>query len=492
MYKFTHLIAEAKSKFSTNLKPYAYTHDVIDTIESFHQISFNYLTLPPVKIKTRPVLFILRRRENYKEFMNMGAYGNGGFEEDISEISNENSEEKLKIEDDYTKEEQTLKVGNESDEQNDFLEVEYRSRENVPSKEERPKVEEVKEEFVKEVKKKRQSEELTEKPAKLSVEEKKVIKRKISEEKVQLESLPIRKVSKKIDKEMITDNKTKQVKPEYEIRNKDIVEKKSKNNMEDEKQNVKRNIKKLIQKYKRKNINEEVNSEVDKSNMRNPHTKDTIKKIIKEEKSKQAEEELYKIEEQIFEIIETNPNIINKNIIKEKIHNTISKELIPVFKSKQLIIAYEKEKTQPNKQEQLIKKKKSIEIPEIVQLKKDEQKINKKPEEKPTKKSKEIDSEIFEDPNAIDLYEPPDFDDSIETNPPDVVQEEDEEEENEEFVLTHIQSEQDVDGEDFNKEKIAQMSEKFMEASQKIADIMTIIDEIVDTIEITEDSDESS
>nr|CAH7726489.1 unnamed protein product [Callosobruchus chinensis] len=71
LYQFTHLIAEAKSKFSTTLKPYVATHDIIDTIEAFHQVSFNYLSIPPVKIRTKPVLFILKRRPNYKELLHI-------------------------------------------------------------------------------------------------------------------------------------------------------------------------------------------------------------------------------------------------------------------------------------------------------------------------------------------------------------------------------------------------------------------------------------
>ncbi|KAG5887694.1 hypothetical protein JTB14_002015 [Gonioctena quinquepunctata] len=71
LYQYTHLIAEGKSKFSTSLRPYSATHDIIDTIEAFHQISFNYLTIPPVKIKTKPVLFILKRRPNYREILQL-------------------------------------------------------------------------------------------------------------------------------------------------------------------------------------------------------------------------------------------------------------------------------------------------------------------------------------------------------------------------------------------------------------------------------------
>ncbi|XP_048517924.1 dol-P-Man:Man(7)GlcNAc(2)-PP-Dol alpha-1,6-mannosyltransferase, partial [Dendroctonus ponderosae] len=75
IFKFTHLIEEGKSKYAANMKLLMYTHDVIDTIEAFHQISFNYLTIPPVKIKTRPALFILKRRQEYRDILAMRGIG---------------------------------------------------------------------------------------------------------------------------------------------------------------------------------------------------------------------------------------------------------------------------------------------------------------------------------------------------------------------------------------------------------------------------------
>ncbi|XP_066150076.1 dol-P-Man:Man(7)GlcNAc(2)-PP-Dol alpha-1,6-mannosyltransferase-like [Euwallacea fornicatus] len=71
IYKFTHLVEEGKSKYASNFKILAATHDIIDTIEAFHQISFNYFTIPPVKIKMKPVLFILRRRDDFREVLAM-------------------------------------------------------------------------------------------------------------------------------------------------------------------------------------------------------------------------------------------------------------------------------------------------------------------------------------------------------------------------------------------------------------------------------------
>lgn len=69
LYTFSHLIAEAKSKYSLELKPYMLTHDILFTVEAFSQITFNYFHLPPVKIKTKPVLFILKRKENFRDIL---------------------------------------------------------------------------------------------------------------------------------------------------------------------------------------------------------------------------------------------------------------------------------------------------------------------------------------------------------------------------------------------------------------------------------------
>lgn len=65
MYQFTHLIVEADSKFSPNLKPYMDTHDILDSVEAFHQTKFNLSVFPPIKIETRPALFLLKRKNNY-------------------------------------------------------------------------------------------------------------------------------------------------------------------------------------------------------------------------------------------------------------------------------------------------------------------------------------------------------------------------------------------------------------------------------------------
>ncbi|XP_017878352.1 probable Dol-P-Man:Man(7)GlcNAc(2)-PP-Dol alpha-1,6-mannosyltransferase [Ceratina calcarata] len=66
MLQFTHLLMEAKSKYSPNIKPYLKTHDILDSVDGFSHIAINYNILPPIRIKTRPIIFIMKRKPNVK------------------------------------------------------------------------------------------------------------------------------------------------------------------------------------------------------------------------------------------------------------------------------------------------------------------------------------------------------------------------------------------------------------------------------------------
>nr|SVE73502.1 EOG090X04MD [Daphnia atkinsoni] len=59
---FSHLIAEAKSKHAYNLRPYAETHEIVAHIEGFSHIRSSYNHFPPIRIKTKPCLFILKNK----------------------------------------------------------------------------------------------------------------------------------------------------------------------------------------------------------------------------------------------------------------------------------------------------------------------------------------------------------------------------------------------------------------------------------------------
>ncbi|CAG9839928.1 unnamed protein product [Diabrotica balteata] len=122
LYRYTHLIVEGKSKFSQSLKPYSATHDVIDTVEAFHKISFNYLTIPPIKINTKPVLFLLRRRRNYKDILRVDDNSLDQDDRDDTELSDglDEGDEENNQSDNVSEETQVPEdIESEHDNQND-------------------------------------------------------------------------------------------------------------------------------------------------------------------------------------------------------------------------------------------------------------------------------------------------------------------------------------------------------------------------------------
>lgn len=74
LHIFTHLIIEGKSKYSSNLKPFIQTHAVLDSIEGFSHINFNYQSLLPFKVRTKPYLYLLERKSWRNEPYNMNLF----------------------------------------------------------------------------------------------------------------------------------------------------------------------------------------------------------------------------------------------------------------------------------------------------------------------------------------------------------------------------------------------------------------------------------
>ena len=74
LLEFSHMLVEAKSKYSLNLKPFRKTYDILESIEGFSQIHLNYNMFPPIQIKTKPMIFILKRKneKTLKTLENMG------------------------------------------------------------------------------------------------------------------------------------------------------------------------------------------------------------------------------------------------------------------------------------------------------------------------------------------------------------------------------------------------------------------------------------
>ncbi|XP_063367350.1 dol-P-Man:Man(7)GlcNAc(2)-PP-Dol alpha-1,6-mannosyltransferase [Cydia amplana] len=127
LQEYTHLLIEAKSKYSPNLKAFTHTHTVLEGIDTFSAVSLNYKLIPPIKIKTRPALFILQRKD-FREYPH-GHKGridsSGRAEPDLSSppddsmyneletdyANNDSSEsESLLDEEQFVEEEQTVEI----------------------------------------------------------------------------------------------------------------------------------------------------------------------------------------------------------------------------------------------------------------------------------------------------------------------------------------------------------------------------------------------
>lgn len=67
MQSFTHLLIEGRNKRSSTIKPYIDSHEILDVIEGFSHLSFNYQMFPPIKMKTKPQVFILRKNSTEKK-----------------------------------------------------------------------------------------------------------------------------------------------------------------------------------------------------------------------------------------------------------------------------------------------------------------------------------------------------------------------------------------------------------------------------------------
>lgn len=70
------------------MKPYLKTHDIIDSIDGFSHIGLNYNRLPPIRIKTKPSIFILKRKPNIKYDPNKTGISVQNFPEQIGNTEN--------------------------------------------------------------------------------------------------------------------------------------------------------------------------------------------------------------------------------------------------------------------------------------------------------------------------------------------------------------------------------------------------------------------
>lgn len=59
---FTHLLFEADPKVLTKVKSFNSTFEILDVISGFSRLLFNYKKFPPVQVKTKPMIYILKRK----------------------------------------------------------------------------------------------------------------------------------------------------------------------------------------------------------------------------------------------------------------------------------------------------------------------------------------------------------------------------------------------------------------------------------------------
>lgn len=62
MHSFTHLLVEGKSMHSSSVVPYRETHELVTAVEGYSHVRLNYAAFPPVLVRTRPRVLVLRRR----------------------------------------------------------------------------------------------------------------------------------------------------------------------------------------------------------------------------------------------------------------------------------------------------------------------------------------------------------------------------------------------------------------------------------------------
>lgn len=58
---FTHLIVGSNNRDNEEMLHYRYTHSIMSTVQGFSHVSFNYNTFPPLKIKTKTQIFVLKK-----------------------------------------------------------------------------------------------------------------------------------------------------------------------------------------------------------------------------------------------------------------------------------------------------------------------------------------------------------------------------------------------------------------------------------------------
>lgn len=64
LHKFDYLLTEVKNKYAPEMRLLQQTHEKIELIECFSNIGVHYASLVPIRIRTKPCIIIMKRKEN--------------------------------------------------------------------------------------------------------------------------------------------------------------------------------------------------------------------------------------------------------------------------------------------------------------------------------------------------------------------------------------------------------------------------------------------
>ncbi|XP_058826431.1 probable Dol-P-Man:Man(7)GlcNAc(2)-PP-Dol alpha-1,6-mannosyltransferase [Topomyia yanbarensis] len=143
LHRFDYLLTEARDKYSDEMRLLSQTHEILEFVECFNSIGLQYRSVLPVKIKTKPCVFIMHRRSevdvdrirlNFEDVLETDSVGGSGSLSDPEfptfEIVGKEDEE----EEDGEEEETELDEEEEEREEIDEAE-EDGSEENTPEEE---------------------------------------------------------------------------------------------------------------------------------------------------------------------------------------------------------------------------------------------------------------------------------------------------------------------------------------------------------------------
>lgn len=66
IFRYTHLLVEQKGKYFYENEHLKQSHDLLESVNCFNSIGIEYRSFPPVKIRTKPCIVLLRRKSGFE------------------------------------------------------------------------------------------------------------------------------------------------------------------------------------------------------------------------------------------------------------------------------------------------------------------------------------------------------------------------------------------------------------------------------------------